>query len=219
MLRRLSYFLVLLLLAFTTANAKGKKPFKKLLKHEEKEQIRFYGFGAFAEKGAKKDIDNETINFGGGGVYSRLGADYDINLGKKRFGWYHSLNLGYGKPKYIPFVEDIGFTGAYRINENHEIGATYSFLGWYANTVIASFGSQFSLLYRYRFLQVEFSKMGQGIVKGCFVPTDNITNFSATLSVLLPKNFILSGRIVNGYNNSHHINPYSEYRLALGVGF
>ncbi len=218
MLRRLLFLLTIIFFALSNASAKGKKPFKKFFKHKEKEQIRFYGFGAFAEKGSSINI-GETRAFGGGGVYSRLGADYDINLGKKRFGWYHGLHLGYGKPKYIPFVEDIGFTGAYRINENHEVGATYSFLGWYANTVIASFGSQFSLLYRYRFLQVEFSKMGQGIIKGCFVPTDNITNFSATLSVLLPKNFILSGRIVKGYNNSHHINPYSEYRLALGVGF
>lgn len=217
--KKLFFVCLLLLLPALESPAKAGKFFRNFLKPTEKEQIRFYGFGIFGELTGRKYTDHAD-NGKGGGVYSRLGSDYDLGNKKYRVGWYHSLGIGYGiGPKYIPYMEDLGFTFAYPINRDIEVGATWSFLGIYSYSHYANFGSLYSLLFRYRFVQMELAKQNPGIFTGCFFSGEKIPFYSATASLLLPGNFIISARALSGNTNVKHIDKFTEYRLSIGLAF
>lgn len=120
----------------------------------------------------------------------------------------------------MPYVVDLGLTAAARVYKQYEVGMTYSFLGIYAFSNFAFVGSQFSLLARYRFIQVEYARADNGAVKGCFTKyqgTPGIQQFSA--SFFLYKSTMLGLKVTTSPTNGNEDERLAEYRLLLSFTF
>jgi len=147
-------------------------------------------------------------------------------------GGYIRFHVGYGKIKtgsngssdsknWIPYDFSLGAYGSYVLNNaNHEIGYEYGMLGIYGYSVFAYYGSQITLKYRYRFLQLDATRGGTGGFRGAFVPKfESAATHSVGLTCLLPKNLLAGLRyssIPSGGANTHFA---TEWRVFFGYNF
>jgi hypothetical protein len=124
-----------------------------------------------------------------------------------------------GKKNWIPYDFSLGPYGSYVFkNPNHELGFDYGMIGIYGYSVYAYFGSQFTAKYRYRFLQLDATRGGDGIFRGCFVPRfGSEASHSIGITALLPKGLLAGFRystIPSGGGTGHQA---EEWRLFFGM--
>jgi hypothetical protein len=107
----------------------------------------------------------------------------------------------------------LGGVGRYKINQDNEVGLFYEPIEIFATPVGGFIGSKLALRYRFKRLQLEVARGGNGFGYGWLVPKDGGATVLASLQYLMPGHSTFGLRFLRTA-----VSPSSAYAIMLFWG-